>query len=405
MSKVIVIGGGASGLVSAIVAARNGNDVTLLEKNNNCGKKLLITGSGKCNYWNEDMTLNHYRSHNMNDVNSLIIADNQRKVMSFFDSIGIVPKIKNGYYYPYSNMAVTIQNALLIEARLNSVNIINNVEVIDIIKNKNFIIKTTLVDYVADKVILATGSIACPKTGSDGFGYQILEKMGHEIIKPLPALVQLKGNEKYFDDWAGIRTDVEISLFDGNKSIAKEQGEIQLTNYGISGICSLQLSGRISSYLNEGRIPKVHINFLPTIEKLTTFMNERNKILPNRSIIEQLESLLNYKLLYILVKKSMIDINKKWDELSQNQKNILEQNLQDFIIEISGTKGFDDAQVCSGGLSLNDVNINTLESKTIKGLYITGELLDIDGDCGGYNLGIAWITGIIAGESVGNKND
>lgn len=405
MSKVIVIGGGASGLVSAIIAARNGNDVLLLEKNNNCGKKLLMTGNGKCNYWNKDMTLKHYRSKNMRIVGTLLSDENLDKVMNFFDSLGIIPKIKNGYFYPTSLTSTSIQNSLLVEAKQVGVEIINNAEVIDIVKTNEFIVETQDFKYKADKVILATGSKACPKSGSTGFGYELLKKYNHEIIEPLPALVQIKGTENYFSQWAGIRTEVDISLFENFNFIHEENGEIQLTDYGISGICSLQLSGRAARGLKEGRNEYVFINFLPTIGRLTEFMDERSKKIPNRTVIEQLETLLNYKLLYLLVKRSSIDINKKWEELNECEKEILEQNLQKFYLEITGTKDFDNAQVCSGGLSLEEINIETLESMKVKDLYITGELLDIDGDCGGYNLGMAWITGIISGESVGKAND
>ena len=407
MQEIVIIGGGASGLVAAITAARKGKKVTILEKNNIIGKKILVTGNGRCNYFNQDQNIGHYRSQNPELLEKIITKSNLEKVLQFFEEIGIEPKIKNGYYYPYSNQAVSIQNALITEINNLDIEIKNEIEVKEIKKQNNkFVITTNEKNITADKIIIATGSKSAPKTGSDGIGYEICKKFGHTIIKPLPALVQLKGNEKYFKEWNGIRADVTISLYENNKQIAHETGEIQLTDYGISGICVMNLSGRVARGLYNGKKEYVKINFLEglnikTLEQFVEFMNKRNNTMKNRTISELLEGIINYKLVNVLLKKSKMTNTLKWNQLSDEQKLELAKNIVELKLDIRDTNSFDKSQVCSGGVPLNEIDTNTMESQKTKGLYIIGELLDCDGDCGGYNLTWAWITGMIAGNYVG----
>ena len=395
--KVVVIGGGASGMVCAIKLAIRGIDVTILEKNNSVCKKVLITGNGKCNYFNSDMNINHYRSNYINFLDDIITNENINKVHEFFNSIGIVPRIKNGYYYPYSNTSTTIKNLLLLECIRLGIKIITDTNVIDIIKEDKFIIKTNNNDIICDKVVLATGSIA--STRDEYNMYKILNKIGHNIIKPLPALVMLEGIGNYFKDWAGIRVDASVSLYENDKYIDTEAGEVQLTNYGISGICIMNLSGRISRIIDNGNKASLRINFIPNIDNGYKYLEERYKLLPNLNVIEMLESIINYKLLHIILKKCHIDDKLTWNKLNDKEKQLLVENIFNFKLDIKSTKGFKFAQVVSGGVDLKEIN-NNFESKIVNGLYIIGELLDVDGDCGGYNLGFAWISGMIVGDNL-----
>ena len=407
MKKILIIGAGASGLISAIYAKKTGNEVTLIEKNEICGKKILATGNGRCNFWNEDQNLNHYRSSNYEKLEEVLNEKNQKEILSFFKKIGIEPKIKNGYYYPYSNQAISIQKALISEAEKQGVNIKTNSEVTDIIK-KNEKFETIINEQnkiISDIVILSVGSKAAPKTGSDGFGYKICKQFGHTINKPLPALVQLKAEESFLKDWAGIRADVSVKLYENGKEIAEEIGEIQLTNYGISGICVFNLSGRVAKGLDENKKECVRINFLDGLKirnenQFINWMNSRNRILENRNLTEALEGVLNIKLVNILLKLSNINPCEKWDNLTESQKNKLAQNVVKFKLNITGTNSFDKAQVCTGGVPIEEIDLKTMQSKKEHGLFITGETLDVDGDCGGYNLEWAWITGMIAGSNV-----
>lgn len=395
--KICIIGGGASGIICAIKLARRGINVEIIEKNSNVCKKVLTTGNGKCNYFNEDMTINHYHSSDINFLKNIINDDNIKSVNSFFESIGIVPRIKNGYYYPYSNTATTIKNLLLLECQKLGITIKTNITVIDIIKKDKFILKTNDSDIICDKVVLATGSIASIKDEYNG--YTILKKLGHNIIKPLPALVMLEGIGNYFKEWAGIRCDASISLYDNNNYIDKQIGEVQLTNYGISGICVMNLSGRISRIIDNGNKATLKINFIPYIEDGYNYLEERYKLLPHLTLIEMLESIINYKLLYIILNKCHIDNKLTWNELNNDEKKLLVDNIFNFRLDIKSTKGFEFAQVVSGGVDLKEVT-NNFESKIVNGLYIIGELLDVDGDCGGYNLGFAWLSGMIVGDNL-----
>lgn len=406
MSRVIVIGGGASGLVASIYAAKSGHQVTLLEKNKNCGKKILITGNGKCNYWNQFQNLNHYHTTSKEKLKDIINKENQQEILNFFEKIGIVPKIKDGYYYPYSNQAISIQTALMKEAEHNQINIQTETEVISIQKQaKKFNIKTNHGTYQSEQIILSTGSLACPKTGSTGFGYQLAKIFGHTIIQPLPALVQLESKLPFLKEWHGIRLDGKVTLIEDNKIQNSQLGEIQLTNYGLSGICIFNLSSQISRGLSNHKKEQISINFLYFLQihnpnHFITWMTKRNKTVKNRTIADLLDGILNYKLVNLLLKICKIPQTTTWEQLSEKKKYLLGMNLTNFIVDITGTKSFEYAQTTTGGIPLTEIHSKTMESKKEKGLYITGELLDVDGECGGYNLSFAWITGMIAGRSI-----
>lgn len=407
MEKVVIIGGGISGIISAI-NAKNNNEVIVVERNNTCGKKILVTGNGKCNYTNSNQELNNYHSFNHELIENIINENNLNEMHEMLKKIGIIPKIKNGYYYPYSNQAVTFQNALLKELENKNIKIktnsyVKNIEYI----NNQFIIETDNEKITCDKVILSTGGSASPKLGSDGNGYLLLEKLGHNIIKPLPALVSLITKEKV-DIISGCRSDVKVSLYEDNKFIKEEIGEIQFTDSGISGICVMQLSGTIARGLSNNKKEVVSINFVPTIgntkEELLNFIDNQNKIVQNRNISEILDNLLNYKITNYILKKLKLANDLKWSNLSKIEKENIVLNLIDFKLEIIDTNTFINAQTTTGGVPLTEINLNTMESLKIKNLYIVGELLDVDGACGGYNITFALITGLLAGKSIGDNN-
>lgn len=403
MKKVVIIGGGASGLISSIFAKNKDNEVIVLERNSICGKKILATGNGRCNYWNEDQNLRHYNSTSKNLLEKIITLDNQKQIMTLFNRIGIVPKIKNGYYYPTSNQAISIRNALVTEATKLGVKIYQDALVDKVTHSNNkYIVEFNNKKIIADSLIIATGSKASPKTGSTGIGYTLAKSLGHTIIEPLPALVQLVGQGKYFTSWDGIRSDVNVSLYAANKFIKEETGEIQLTSYGVSGICIFNLSRFASAYLKENKKVEVVINFLPWLkEDAITYFDKRTSLMPSRTIFELLEGLLNNKLLNTFLSILKLDESRKWTNMSKQEKINLINILTNFHLPIIDTKSFDNAQVCSGGVDLSEINPNTMESLINKNLYIVGELLDVDGDCGGYNLSFAWISGMLAGKSIG----
>ena len=400
MKEVVIVGGGASGLTAAITAARNGKDVTIIERNNKCGKKILITGNGRCNFWNTDENLSHFHSSNSNLLKEFITDERKNSILKFFDSLGLAYKTKNGYYYPFSNQAFTIENALLSECKKLNIKIINDIVVEKIIKKDCFIINPDKENIKAKNIIIATGSKAAPKTGSDGLGYELAKSLGHNIITPLPSLVQLKADEPYFKNWSGIRTDVKASLLIDHKYIKSETGEIQLTNYGLSGICIFNLSGEAAKALNQNKNVIISINFIPFASNPKIFLQTLNKNSYHKTISELLEGILHYKLVDIILKKAHLKRDLLLNTLTDNELNNLIKTLTDFQIKILDTHTLEHAQVCSGGIPLTEINSKTLESLKVKNLYFTGEIIDIDGDCGGYNLGWAWMSGIIAGKNV-----
>lgn len=403
MCDIVIIGGGVSGIVSAIKSFNGRNRITILERNYKCLKKLLLTGNGRCNYFNDDTSISNYHSMREDLLDKVINSDNVSRVLDFYNELGIIPKIKNGYYYPFSNQASTVRDALMFEVMKLGISIKYNylVEKIERSNNK-FIINDSI---VCDKVIIATGSCSYPKTGSDGMGYDFLRKFGHNIIKPLPALVQLNSDFKYCRELSGIRSDVMLSLYEDDEFISSSVGEVQLTDYGISGICTFNLSHFVTRGLDVGKKEVIKVNFLPFIkdnymEWFNTYSNKHN----DKNIYMLLCNILNYKLVKVILKVCSIDNETYYNELDYNSRSLLIDNLTNFRFNIVSTKDFNFSQVCNGGVSLDEVNLSTFESLIVDGLYITGEVLDINGNCGGYNLICAVISGILVGDDLSDKS-
>lgn len=403
MCDIVIIGGGVSGIVSAIKSFNGRNRITILERNDKCLKKLLLTGNGRCNYFNDDISISNYHSMREDLLDKVINSDNMSRVLDFYNELGIIPRIKNGYYYPFSNQASTVRDALMFEVMKLGISIKYNylVEKIERSNNK-FIINDSI---VCDKVIIATGSCSYPKTGSDGMGYDFLRKFGHNIIKPLPALVQLNSDFKYCRELSGIRSDVMLSLYEDDEFISSSVGEVQLTDYGISGICTFNLSHFVTRGLDVGKKEVIKVNFLPFIkdnymEWFNTYSNKHN----DKNIYMLLCNILNYKLVKVILKVCSIDNEIYYNELDYNSRSLLIDNLTNFKFNIVSTKDFNFSQVCNGGVSLDEVNLSTFESLIVDGLYITGEVLDINGNCGGYNLICAVISGILVGDDLSDKS-
>ena len=406
MKKIVVIGGGVSGLIAAIHAKNKNNRVIILERNNTCGKKILVTGNGKCNYSNSNQDINHYHSSSSDNLESIINQVNISAFLDFYKSIGIIPKVKNGYYYPYSNQAVTVQQALLRKVNELDIDVKTNTYVDDIALNGNsFKVKTNNGIIDADIVIIACGGKSYSKLGTDGNGYQLLKKLGHNIIPVVPALTQIKVFEN-IKDLAGVRSEVSITLIEDDKPIKSEIGEVQFTDYGISGICSMQLSKYISYGIMDKKCEKIVINFVSDIakskEEFVRFIESNNWL--DFEVGSLLDSLLNYKVTNYILKETKIAGNVKIRNLSDEEIDILVNYLINFTLTATGTNTFDNSQVSAGGVDLKEIDLTTMESKIIPNLYIVGEIVDVDGDCGGYNITFASISGMLAGMEV-NKND
>jgi len=400
MKNVIIVGGGASGLTAGIFAARRGHKVTILEHKDKTGKKILATGNGKCNYTNLVQLPECYRSNDSTFPMKVLSVFGVHETIDFFRQLGIYPKEREGYVYPNSEQAASVVQVLEMELRQLKVNICLEVHVEHIYKNKNiFTLTTNKGDFTADKVILAAGGCASPNHGSDGSGYLLAKELGHKIIKPLPALVQLKSKEKYFKTLAGVRTEAYIKLFVNDRFTAEEKGELLIANYGVSGIPIFQLSRFAAKAISENKRVDLKVDFLPSLNWKDTFklITERIKSNPKKTAEESMVGLFNNKLTFVMLKEVGIEPSLSWEKV--NRKNItdLVNQIKEWKIPISETNPFEQAQVSAGGVDTAEISPISMESKLVKGLYLTGEPVDVDGTCGGYNLQWAWSTGAIAG--------
>ena len=400
--NVIIVGGGASGLVAAISAARNGANVTLIEQKDRLGKKILSTGNGKCNLTNEYMKLDCFRGDDTSIVSKVLDKFGFQETCHFFESLGVILKNRQGYVYPISDQATTILDVLCMEISHLNVNVILNESVISVDKNKKgFVVKTRQNTFYGDTVILATGGKAAPVLGSDGSGYGIAKYFGHKISPVVPALVQLQGKGSFFKSISGVRTNATVSIYVDGELQGKDTGELQLTNYGISGIPVFQISRYAAKGLNQKKAVKAEIDFLPTmsLEEVVIYIEKRKQLHSHKKMGEFFVGMFHSKLIDLFLKIAKIDSKTFINDVSERQWEILLKVIKSFFVEIEGTNSFEQAQICAGGVKTTEINSDTLESLLVNGLYLTGELMDVDGICGGYNLQWAWATGFIAGEN------
>lgn len=394
--NIIIIGAGPSGMMCAIKAKNENNNVTIIEKNDKAGKKLLLTGSGRCNYANEVVDESYYLTENRDLVTKIINSKEINLMHAAIESIGIYPDIINGYYYPYSHNSASVNNLLIEKCKSKGINFIFNEEVNDVKKISNgFKINNK---YECDKLVIACGGKSYAKTGSDGSLYPNLENLGIKFTKMYPCLTQIKTDP--IKELSGVRLNAKVSLFDNDKLISCETGELQFIDYGVSGICVFNLSGYVKGNSNL----TIKINFLPFTDDAEKFIEERMKLLENISLINAFESIINYKVLKYIFKKTGISETARYKSLTENEKKLFKEYLTSFTLKVYGTNDYDKAQVTMGGVPLTDINISTMESNNVKDLYLIGEILDLTGKCGGYNLMQCFITGLIAGRNINDKN-
>ena len=398
---VVVIGGGAAGLMAAIVAARTGGKVVILEHMEKTGKKILSTGNGKCNYTNEQQDVSFYRGENPAFVVPVFKQFGFNETVAFFEEIGISPKIKNGYYYPASEQASAVLEVLRLEANFLRVKEVCGCKINEIKTVKNdFFIRTTTGNFTGKSVIFATGLLAAPKTGSDGTIFPYIDKFGHHFIDVVPALVPLHGKQPFFKQIAGIRAEIEVILYVENEKISTEKGELQLTDYGVSGIPIFQLSRYATKALKKDKKVHIILDFLPNLtleETVALFEKRLHKIEQKKTICECFVGLFNRKLAEVLIKEAGISLGDSPKKLTYEQIVSLAELAKGLHVDITGSKSFDQAQVCAGGVDTEEICAETMESKIVPGIYFAGELVDIDGMCGGYNLQWAWSSGYVAG--------
>ncbi|MEG0902950.1 MAG: NAD(P)/FAD-dependent oxidoreductase [Lachnospiraceae bacterium] len=405
--KVLVIGGGASGLTAAIAAARNGAQVLIIEQKDRLGKKILSTGNGRCNLTNEYMNPDCYRGEDTSIVSTVLDRFGVPETLSFFRSLGILTRSRNGYIYPLSDQAAAVLDVLRLEVEHLGIPVLLNMKVTEIKQTiQGFVVYTNQKILDGNVVIMATGGKAAPVLGSDGSGYQLAKAFGHSLTPIVPALVQLEGAGTYFKQLAGVRTEAAVTALIDGREAATDQGELQLTDYGISGIPVFQISRYAARGLYEKRNVEVRVDFLPTINHSDFFhlLKERIKQNNSKTSEELLIGIFHKKLAAFLLKQAQIKLQIKGSSLTDHQLYQFTNLCKSYVVPISATKSFDQAQICAGGVKTTEINPHTMESKLIQSLYMTGELMDIDGICGGYNLQWAWATGYIAGESAAKGN-
>ncbi|MCC8081910.1 MAG: NAD(P)/FAD-dependent oxidoreductase [Lachnospiraceae bacterium] len=402
-ADVIVIGAGASGMMAAVKAAEKGASVIVLDHNAVSGKKILSTGNGKCNFTNERQEPDCYRSDDPDLVKRALDQFSCEETVSFFERLGVYSKAKNGYYYPRSGQASAVRDALIAETWRLHIRIFNKIEITEIQKNGDaFLIRTKSQPYSAGRCILATGGISAPKTGSDGSGYRYAKQLGHTIIRPLPALVPLESDENWLSLTAGVRCDARVTLYIDGENQAEDTGELQLTEYGISGIPVFQISRYASVALSEKQDVEVSVDFLPelTFRKATQFLTAAaDRAGDCRNWEKVLCGLCNRKIAHMICDRlhlQDVSVGILPEKTFQKQLSRIVRQLKETAVRITGTRSAEQAQVTCGGVPLKETDV-TMQSKLVPGLYFAGEILNVDGICGGYNLQWAWTSGYIAG--------
>lgn len=397
----IIIGGGVSGMMTAIYAARNNKNVCIVEHEDRIGKKILSTGNGKCNLTNMEISKDMYYTGSKGDFYPVIETFSPQDIINFFRSIGVLTINKNGYIYPRSEQASMVLDALRNELYRLNVKIYTDAKNAVITHTDKFNVKFGNESLNSSKLVLACGSKCAPKTGSDGSGYKFAQNLGHSIIRVIPALVQLICNENFYKELQGVRCNALIKVMTDNNVLAVEEGELQLTGYGISGIPVFQISRVVKRLIDKGNRPCVSIDFVKEYthrelkEFLTTIIHTHEDMEINMAI----SGILNKKLANVIIKECNIKPSAKCKDIDSDNIVRIVNMIKDFRVIPKDTNGFDNAQVCAGGVNLSEVNFNTMESLICKNLYFAGEILDVDGKCGGYNLTWAFASGKVAGEN------
>ncbi|MCR5743613.1 MAG: aminoacetone oxidase family FAD-binding enzyme [Lachnospiraceae bacterium] len=410
---VCVIGGGASGLTSAIKAAERGLSVCVIDKRDVPGKKILSTGNGRCNISNVDQDVRHYHSEDQAALKEILSKVSFDEVIEFFEELGIKCRSREGYLYPLSNQAQSVEKALWLKAKELGVRFELGEEVISVKERDIFNIRTDKSNYQAENIIIATGTAA---------GYSDKEKAGESVLNSLnihvkefkPALTYIASDARICKYWAGVRAAGKLELLIDGERAGREYGELMLTENGISGIAAFQLSHLVSKNTNTGKKLTLKMDFVPDLsrEDLKSFIKRMAK--ETKRGCEGLYGILYNKLadsLFIEFVKNepsmagRIAHRVRLTDLSEEQIDKLVYLLKHFTVKVSGTGDASSSQVLMGGVPLSDIDRRTMMLKKHIGIYLTGEVLDVNGDCGGYNLTWAWITGMIAGGSVGGRND
>lgn len=397
MYDVVIVGAGAAGIMcaGAIKESNSSLNILLLEKNDKIGKKLSMTGNGRCNLGNLDTSMNNYFSGSSLQKFESLLSKNE--YLNYIKKVGILIKEDDNRLYPYSNQAITVCKSFERYLEYLNVKIKYNYEVLRIKKDNDiFIINNNI---KARNVVIATGGMSYPKTGSTGIGYEILKGFGHKIEPIYPSLTYLNTNYKYINDLAGVRCDAVVSLSVDGLIEDSEEGQVQFTRDALSGICIFNLARNVAKYLKENKKVKLILDLVPEYneQELKDYINSFS----GYRVEDALSGILNNKLALIITKELNIS-GKKIKELKESELEGLIFNLHNMYFNIIGVGDFNVAQVTCGGAALDEFTSN-LESLKCSGLYAIGEVLDVDGKCGGYNLSWAFTSALVVANSISKK--
>ncbi len=405
MSKILVVGGGAAGMMAAVTAARRGKNVLLLEKNEKLGKKLFITGKGRCNLTNSAEVEELFNAvvSNPKFLYSSFYSFTNEQVIGFFEELGVKTKVeRGGRVFPESDHSSDVIRALEQEMKRLGVRISLGTEVKEILTEDGRAKGVRLSSgrtIAADAVIVATGGISYPSTGSTGDGYRFARECGHKVTDLSPALVPMEVKEWYAKELMGLSLrNIGIRITDGKKKLYEEFGEMLFTHYGVTGPVILSASSIVGKKLKEHPLT-LHIDLKPALteEQLDKRVLREFEANHNRQFKNAVDSLFPAKLRPVAIELSGIPEEKKVNEVTKEERLHFVRLIKDFSMTLTGLRGYHEAIITKGGVSVKEIDPGTMESKLVKGLYFAGEVLDLDAVTGGYNLQIAWSTGYLAG--------
>lgn len=413
MSQVIVVGGGAAGMFAAIQAAKNGHQVTLYEKNEKLGKKIFITGKGRCNITNASDLEELFQAvvTNSKFLYSSFYGYTNQNVIDFFEEAGVPVKIERGNrVFPVSDHSSDVIRALEKEMKKAGVKICLNTEVKNIeVQNEKFkqvVLKDTTTQK-ADACIIATGGLSYRSTGSTGDGYRFAENVGHKVTQCFPSLVPMETKEPWITELQGLSLrNVEAKILDGKKELYKDFGEMLFTHYGVSGPLIISASSYIGKKFEDKKGQKkeliLEIDLKPALteEQLDQRVLRDFEENHNRQFKNAISKLFPAKLIPVMLELSKIDPEKKVNSIEKEERKNFVHLIKHFRMTLTGLRDFPEAIITKGGVNVKEIDPGTMESKLVKGLYFAGEVLDLDALTGGFNLQIAWSTGYAAGNAI-----
>ena len=402
---MLIVGAGAAGLAAAITAARSGEKVTLLEQNEKPGKKILVSGNGRCNIGNRRPEPSRFYSTHPEFVRKVLEGYDAKKIKAFLQSVGIeIEEEDGGRLYPMGRQAASVVKLLTKDCQRLGVEIVTNCQVTEVRREKSgFILESEKGEYRTHRLLLTSGSPAAPQLGGSNAGMLFAQGLGHRLIPLRPALVALESEESWPSRAAGVKLPARLRLIASGTPMIEEEGDILFTEYGISGLAVLDLSRETSLRLADWEPCELWIDLFPRMsrEKLTQLLTKRVEPKRNLPVDLWLEGVLHRKLVPVILEKSGIKVGEE-KELNRKTIGRIVYSLKNLKLSVSRTRDFRYAEVACGGIDVSDLNPVTMESKLVSGLYFAGEILDVVGDRGGFNFHWAWTTGMRAGMSVGS---